>query len=227
MVFHISSGLVPSERERSLWRLIVSQLAVQVPGQADLVVKGLQSLYDNTSLLSRLNDLPRNTVHATVKTAAIVLQMQIVDFTRKSILWMRKAFFAKFAGCFVAPDEVKDALEELKLAQRELLSSMDFDSYISKKWDTIFTARRETLNKMCSDEVHEAQLLKHKMLHSSRLPSSADWAINDKSFQEWIRGDIGILWCPGLGKLALIYQLFITRLTDTGQLVPERLTWCK
>ncbi|KAK7914186.1 hypothetical protein PG985_011889 [Apiospora marii] len=182
----------------------------QVPGQADSVLQGLESLYDDTDLLLRLKGLPQHVIHSTVKTAAVVLQTKMIDLTRKSILWMKKSFFSKFAECLIQPDELKDGLEDLKQAKQALLNSLDFDRYISKKWDDIFKARGVVLRSVCSDEAHETQLLKHKMLHSSRLPNTGEWAVNHKTFQQWKNGDTRILWCPGkagAGKTHMVSRM--------------------
>lgn len=171
---------------------------MSVPKQSEEVVAGLDSMAADDYLLAELQKMPGDVLDGPIVLGAIVLQTRLVEFLRKSILWLNKTFFAKFANCLIEPTQMTDARTELKKAQDALRSQLSVDTYLLMKWQKIATAQAELLNSLCSNEYHTAQLLKQKELHGTRLENSGMWALTDEKFKSWHGDAGGILWCPGL-----------------------------
>lgn len=171
---------------------------MSVPKQSEEVVAGLDSMAPDDYLLAELHKMPGDLLDGPIVLGAIVLQTRLVEFLRKSILWLNKTFFAKFANCLIEPTQITDARTELRKAQDALRSQLSVDTYLLMKWQKIATVQAELLNSLCSSEYHTAQLLKQKELHSTRLRNSGMWALNDEKFKSWCGDSGGILWCSGL-----------------------------
>lgn len=171
---------------------------MSVPKQSEEVVAGLDSMTADDYLLAELQKIPTDVLDGPIVLGAIVLQTRLVEFLRKSILWLNKTFFAKFANCLIEPTQMTDARTELTKAQDTLRSQLSVDTYLLMKWQKIATVQAELLNSLCSSEYHTAQLLKQKELHGTRLENSGMWALNDEKFKSWHGDGGGILWCPGL-----------------------------
>lgn len=159
---------------------------------------GFDSMAADDYLLTELQKLPGDMLSGPIMLSAIVLQTRLVEFLRKSILWLNKTFFAKFANCVIEPTQMTDARTELRKAQEVLRSHLSVDTYLTMKWQEIATVEAGLLNSLCSNEYHTAHLLKQKQLHSTRLENSGMWAITDEKFKSWHGDAGGILWCPGL-----------------------------
>lgn len=180
---------------------------MSVPKQSEEVVAGLDSMGADDYLLAELQKMPRDVLDDPIVLGAIVLQTRLVEFLRKSILWLNKTFFAKFANCVIEPTQMNDARTELRKSQEALRSHLSVDTYLTVKWQKIATVQAELLDSLCSSEYHTAHLLKQKELHGTRLENSGMWAVTHDKFKSWHGDTGGILWCPGLRE----YQAHQTR----------------
>lgn len=177
---------------------------------------GLDSMAADDYLLAELQKMPGDVLDDRLVLGAVVLETRLFDFLRKSILWLNKTFFAKFANCVVEPTQITDARTELKRAQDALRSHLSVENYLITKWQMIATAEAQMLNSLCSNEYHIAHLDKQNRLHSTRLEDSGMWAVTDERFKKWHGDTGGILWCPGLREHPLSPpQVHYTRYQDS------------
>ncbi|KUI55455.1 Ankyrin repeat, PH and SEC7 domain containing protein secG [Cytospora mali] len=188
----------------------VLELAISIPEDSEKVVGALNAMAADTRLLSEIKRLPQTAVDEMVATPATELHYKLIVFLRKSIVWLDKGVFRKFAGSLVNPSLVTDAISELQKAREALKTALLSDTYLTVKWNQIATINADTLNTLCPEDYHIAQLMRQKELHNSRLPDSGYWLTDDDRYAMWRAGDRRILWCPGLpgaGKTYLVSRM--------------------
>ncbi|KUI72947.1 Ankyrin repeat, PH and SEC7 domain containing protein secG [Cytospora mali] len=176
----------------------VLELAISIPQDSEKVVGALNAMAADTRLLAEIKRLPQTAVDEMVATPATELHYKLIVFLRKSIVWLDKDVFHKLAGSLISPSQVTDAISELHNAREALKTALLSDTYLTVKWNQIATVNAGTLNTLCPDNYHIAQLMRQKELHNSRLPGSGYWLTNDDRYAMWRAGDRRILWCPGL-----------------------------
>ncbi|KAI9691886.1 MAG: hypothetical protein M1822_007959 [Bathelium mastoideum] len=190
----------------------VLELVMSVPKQSDQVVDGLGSIAVDDHLLAELDRLPRDALDGVIISAAIELQTTLIYFLRKSLLWLKKDFFSRFANCIIDPTRMEDARSELIKAQRKLRDAIADDSFLTSKWNEIASTEKGLLDRICPSEYHNAQLRKQTELHSTRLSDSGTWAVTDHRFLDWRNDGCRILWCPGLPGAGKTY--IVSRIID-------------
>ncbi|KAI9771577.1 MAG: hypothetical protein M1839_002770 [Geoglossum umbratile] len=187
-------------------------LAMDERSRSDDIVELLGKLPDYQENVDRLRTFSPDILGDSVLEKATYLLAAITDFLRISLVYL-KSHYIKNLVENLADSPVTEGKRSLENALRE------FDSAVDRQINSIILnqqqerERKETLEWLSKENFKNSQDdVRHR-----RLENTGQWLLVNSDFQQWMNGNLPILWCEGFagaGKTC-ITSIVVDHVTET------------
>jgi hypothetical protein len=171
---------------------------MSVHDQSDVVTEQLEELSGYQSFVEsvqQVNLSDSSPAKVAILEKATNLLTAVTNFLRISLIYLQQNFFEKVGETVIGKDTVTESKRKLDNAVEA------FDLSVSRG------AHLKTLKEERDEEIEKILCSLSNMnfkgvqidVQSKCLPGTGQWIFKESKFDQWLNGDISVLWCPGMG----------------------------